>query len=86
LGIIPSETFADHTQLLLRPDNVKIGKGPNKRKKLKHINIVKDLVKVEERAGGVQQVPIPDTRDAKLGRVAILQNGNGGQIVAAAKL
>ena len=69
-----------------RPDNVKIGKGPNKRKKLEHINIVKDLVKIEEWAGGVQQVPVPENSDAKLQRVAILQKGQGGPIVAATKL
>ena len=68
------------------PQTVKVEKGPNKRKKMVHMNIVRDIAKVEEWNGGYKVVQLPDFGRDKLQRVAILQSQNGGPIVAATKL
>ena len=69
-------------------EKVKIGKGPNKGKKLVHRNVVAGIAKVGEWTGGNMTVPLPALPSAKrLGqRAAVLvqQGGNGGPIVAAA--
>jgi hypothetical protein len=50
------------------------------------MNVVKDLVKIEEWEGGFKTVFLPEGSDDKLARVAILQKGPDGQVVAAVKL
>ena len=67
-------------------ETVKIGKGPNKGKKLVHQNLVKDVSKIEEWNGGIKQVALPEFGRDGFERVVVLQQGNGGAIVAAHKL
>ena len=67
-------------------ETVKIGKGPNKGKKLVHQNLVKDVSKIEEWNGGIKQVALPEFGRDGFERVVVLQHGNGGAIVAAHKL
>ena len=67
-------------------ETVKVEKGPNKRKKMMHMNIVRDIAKIEEWAGGMKNVTLPDFGGDGLGRVVVLQQGAGGPIVAALKL
>ncbi len=68
------------------PETVKVEKGPNKRKKMVHANIVRDIAKIEEWAGGNKTVPLPELPRDGQERVAILQQSNGGPMVAALKL
>lgn len=65
---------------------VKIGKRPGKGKKVRHVNIVKDVSKIEEWRGGVLQVGVPDFGNDGLDRVVVLQQGAGGPIFAALKM
>lgn len=66
---------------------VKIGKGPNKGKKVAHRNVVKELMKIGEYTGGVQGLPLPSWPSTDgYERVALVQGGVGGPIIAAAKL
>ncbi|KAI9155679.1 NAD(P)-binding protein [Paramyrothecium foliicola] len=71
-------------------DKIKIGKGPNKGKKLVHRNVVAGVIKAGEWQGGNLTVPLPPLSSAKrLGQkaaVLVQQGGNGGAIVAAARL
>jgi hypothetical protein len=67
-------------------EKVKVGKGPNKGKKMLHMNVVKDVTKIEEWAGGPKVVMYPDMAGDGLEHVVMLQQGNGGMIVAACKL
>jgi hypothetical protein len=67
-------------------EKVKVGKGPNKGKKMLHMNVVKDVTKIEEWAGGPKVVMYPDMAGDGLEHVVVLQQGNGGMIVAACKL
>lgn len=69
-----------------RTETVKIGKGPNKGKKVPHKNVVKDIAKIEEWEGGNKTIPLPEFGSDGLERVVALQKGDGGQIVAALKL
>lgn len=65
---------------------VKIGKGPNKGKKVPHRNIVRELMQVGEWRGGIEQIPLPAFRNDGYERVAIVQGGIGGPIIGALKL
>jgi hypothetical protein len=65
---------------------VKIGKGPGKGKKVRHLNVVKDVSKIEEWRGGVLQVVVPGFGNDGFERVVMLQQGAGGPIVAALKI
>lgn len=71
-------------------EKVKIGKGPNKGKKLNHRNAVTSVMKIGEWTGGNLTLPLPASRDSmKQGEeaVVILQEGGaGGAIVAVAKV
>lgn len=67
-------------------DTVKVGKGPNKGKKMVHLNIVKDMVKIDEWSGGVRNVVVPEVGSPGLNKVVIVQEGSGGRIVAASKI
>ena len=67
---------------------VKVGKGPNKGKKIAHRNLVKDIVKIGEWTGGNLTIDLPDMRamhGTGLDTVAVVQGANGGPIVAAQK-
>jgi len=68
---------------------VKVGKGPNKGKKITHRNLVKDIIKIGEWTSGNSTIGLPDLRQVQgtgLETVAIVQGVNGGPIVAAQKL
>lgn len=67
-------------------EKIKPGKGPNKGKKMLHMNVVKDITKIEEWAGGPKVVNYPDMAGDGLEHVVVLQQGNGGMIIAACKL
>ena len=71
-------------------DRVKIGKGPNKGKKLVHRNIVTNIVKIGEWNGGNVTVPLPASKSSMNPSdeavVLVQQGGGGGPIVAATKL
>ncbi|KAK3298790.1 thioredoxin-like protein [Chaetomium fimeti] len=72
-----------------RLEKIKIKKGPNKGKKLDHVNVVTDLVKVGEWRGGNTTLPLPTAKsDLPPGKEAVvmLQAPAGGHILAAAKL
>ncbi|KAL1895456.1 hypothetical protein Sste5346_005263 [Sporothrix stenoceras] len=69
--------------------NIKIGKGPNKGKKLPHHNAVIDITKAGQWQGGDLTVPLPVPKSAMhhgTEAVAFLQEGPGGPIIAAAKI
>ncbi len=65
---------------------VKPGKGPNKGTKIPHRNIVKDLTKIGEWNGGISMVALPIVKNDAYERVAMVQGGMGGPIIAALKL
>lgn len=68
---------------------VKVGKGPNKGKKVAHRNVVKDVIKIGEWNGGNLTIGLPDMGSmvgTGLDTVAIVQGVMGGPIVAAQKL
>lgn len=66
---------------------VKVGKGPNKGKKIVHLNVVKSAAKLDEWAGGPKVDELPDLASSgDLHHVVILQHGTGGPIIAACKL
>jgi len=65
---------------------IKVGKGPNKGKKVPHRNIVKELMKIGEWKGGVAAIPLPNIEADGYQRVALVQGGVGGPIMAALKL
>ncbi|KAH7112485.1 thioredoxin-like protein [Dendryphion nanum] len=70
-------------------ETVKIGKGPNKGKKLKHRNVVKDIIKIGEWHGGdlTLQLPVPkSSMQAHENAVVLVQAGSGGPIVAAVNI
>ena len=71
-------------------EKVKIGKGPNKGKKLDHRNRVTNVMKIGEWAGGDYTVPLPGFRASmKPGENAVVvvqEGGAGGAIVAVAKV
>ena len=70
------------------PENrkVKIEKGENQGKNMAHLNVVKEVVKIEEWSGGVRNVAVPQVGGEGLERVVIVQQGPGGAIVAALKI
>jgi hypothetical protein len=66
---------------------VKVGKGPNKGKKIEHVNVVRSAAKLDDWAGGPRVVDLPDLEGGEdLQHVMVLQQGLGGPIVAACKL
>jgi hypothetical protein len=68
---------------------VKVGKGPNKGKKITHRNMVKEIIKIGEWYGGNLTIALPDMRQmigTGLETVAIVQGGMGGPVVAAQKI
>jgi len=71
-------------------EKVKIGKGPNKGKKLNHRNAVTNVMKIGEWTGGNLTLPLPASRDSmKPGEEAVVvlqEGGAGGPIVAVAKI
>lgn len=67
------------------PQTVKVGKGPNKGKKVPHRNVVKMLMKIGEWRGGMSVIPLPDPPRG-LDRAVFVQGGSGGPIIAALRL
>lgn len=72
-----------------RAQVVKVGKGPNKGKKITHKNLVKDVIRIGEWTGGNLTLTLPDMSsmaETGLDTVAVVQGAMGGPIVAAQKL
>ncbi|KAH7109521.1 thioredoxin-like protein [Dactylonectria macrodidyma] len=72
-----------------RDEVVKIGKGPNKGKKVNHRNLVTNIIKIGQWTGGNLMVPLPSPKSSmKPGEDAaiLVQQGPGGPIVAVAKV
>ncbi|KEF55948.1 uncharacterized protein A1O9_07528 [Exophiala aquamarina CBS 119918] len=67
-------------------ETVKVGKGPNKGKKVPHRNIVKELTQVGEWRGGIERIQLPAFRNDGYERVALVQGGIGGPIIGALRL
>ncbi|KAH8651437.1 thioredoxin-like protein [Xylariales sp. PMI_506] len=68
---------------------VKIGKGPNKGKKVPHKNVVRDIVKIGEWMGGdmIYDLPVTPSQMAQgTAAVAIVQEPLSGPIVAVTKI
>ena len=68
---------------------VKIGKGPNKGKKITHRNMVKEIIKIGEWHGGNLMIALPDMRQmigTGLETLAIVHGGMGGPVVATQKV
>lgn len=65
---------------------IKVGKGPNKGKRIKNRNLVKEVRKVGEWKGGETVIPLPEMMGNRFERVAIVQAGSGGAILAALRL
>ncbi|CAK7225789.1 hypothetical protein SCUCBS95973_005982 [Sporothrix curviconia] len=68
---------------------VKIGKGPNKGKKLAHRNAVETVTKIGQWQGGdlTAALPLPKSAWGRgIEAVAFLQEGAGGPIIAATKI
>ncbi|KAH0843340.1 Thioredoxin-like protein [Fonsecaea pedrosoi] len=65
---------------------VKPRSGPNKSKKIPHRNVVRELMKIGEWNGGIARVALPDWKKDGYERVALVQGGLGGPIIAALKL
>ena len=68
---------------------VKLGKGPNKGKKITHRNLVKEIIKIGDWIGGNLTIALPDMIQM-IGTgwetVAIVQGSMGGPIVASRKV
>ena len=89
--IASEQVEAEHHDVLVivydpKSVTVKVEKGPNKRKKMEHRNVVEDVVKIEEWSGGVRNVSVPQIGGEGLERVVVVQQGQGGVIVAAVKI
>jgi hypothetical protein len=75
-----------------KQEKVKVGKGPNKGKKIVHGNMVKGIHKLGEWKGGNVMLPLPGPEQmgsmgyGGLDVVAVVQGQNGGGIVAAQRL
>lgn len=72
-----------------KSEKIKIGKGPNKGKKVEHKNIVKEIIKIGEWTGGNIVVPLPVARSSMqpgLGAVVMVQAPLGGPVVGAQRL
>lgn len=70
-------------------DSIKIGKGPNKGKKLVHRNVVTDVIKLGEWQGGDMVLALPAARSSMqhgTEAVVFVQAGPGGPIIAANKI
>lgn len=79
-----------HDVLIVKYDpmqqEIKIGKGPNKGKKMMNRKLVKEVMKVGEWKGGEAVILLPEMMENRFERVAIVQAGSGGTILAALKL
>lgn len=75
-----------------KQEKVKVGKGPNKGKKIVHGNLVKGIHKLGEWKGGNLMLALPGREQITsmgyggLDVVAVVQGQNGGGIVAAQRL
>ncbi|KAI0132612.1 thioredoxin-like protein [Xylariales sp. AK1849] len=72
-----------------KTETVKVGKGPNKGKKMPHKHVVKEIVKIGEWRGGdaVFALPLsPAQTEPGTAAVAVVQGPMGGPIVAVSKV
>jgi hypothetical protein len=69
-----------------REQVVKVGAGPNKRKKIAHNNVVVDMMKLGTWSGGNAILALPAAGDSSFERAVFLQAGPGGAIAAVAKV
>lgn len=72
-----------------KEETVKVGAGPNKRKKMNHRNVVMNVMKIGEWTGGNLTIELPSPKSAmNPGQEAavLVQQGMGGPIVAVAKI
>ena len=65
---------------------VKPDKGPNKRVKIPHRNVIRELMKIGEWKGGISTLALPSMKKDGYERVVFVQGGIGGPIIAASKL
>jgi hypothetical protein len=54
--------------------------------KIPHRNVVKELMKIGEWQGGITSIQLPNFKKDGYERVAFVQGGLGGPIIAALKL
>jgi hypothetical protein len=72
-----------------KDENVKVGGGPNKRKKMNHRNVVMNVMKIGEWAGGNLTLTLPSPKSSMnpaQEAAVFVQQGPGGAIVAVAKI
>ncbi|KAF7555102.1 hypothetical protein G7Z17_g2457 [Cylindrodendrum hubeiense] len=88
-----SELLETHDILLVLYNSgdevVKIGKGPNKGKKVNHRNVVTNVIRIGQWSGGDLTAPLPSPKSSMepgQDAVILIQEGAGGQIVAVAKV
>ena len=79
-----------HDVIVIKFDNelktVRVGAGANKRKKVEHRNTVLQLMKIGTWTGGDMVIDLPPMPNDKFGRVAFVQAGPGGPIIAVERL
>jgi hypothetical protein len=85
-----AEAVGNHDILVVQyqagDEKVKVGKGPNKGKKLDHRNRVTSVTKIGEWAGGNLTAALPALRSGENAVVVVQEGGAGGAIVAVAKV
>lgn len=86
-----AETVDRHDIIVIQyqagDEKVKIGKGPNKGKKLDHRNRVTNVTKIGEWAGGNLTVPLSaSVKPGESAVVVVQEGGAGGAIVAIARV
>ena len=69
-----------------RPRAVAIGAGENRGRTLTHRNVVRQLVRLGEWRGAALALDAPPKRDAAFATAVLLQEANGGPLVAARRL
>ncbi|KPI41937.1 uncharacterized protein AB675_5461 [Cyphellophora attinorum] len=91
IRIASDRTEAEHCDVTVvaynsREQAVKVGAGPNKKKKIAHNNVVVDMMKLGTWNGGNVLLALPAAGDSSLERAVFLQAGPGGSIAAVAKV
>lgn len=69
-----------------REQVVKVGAGPNKKKKLAHKNVAVTMMKIGDWNGGSLVLKLPVVDNGRMESVVFVQAGVGGPIVAVAKV
>ena len=65
---------------------VKVGKGPNKGKKVRHTNVVRELTRLGEWRGGVLDLVVPEPGAGAGSRAVFVQGSGMGGVVGVVKL